>query len=99
MDVKEEQPLKQYPPKLVTEEGIVMDFKEEQPPKHLFPKLVTEEGIVMDFKEEQSPKHCSPKLVTVKDTPPSVTLAGITTSIGDFLHCKSTAVSVSVSNS
>ena len=30
MDVKESQPLKQYPPKLVTEEGIVMDVREQQ---------------------------------------------------------------------
>ena len=30
-DVKEEQPEKQPPPKLVTEEGIVMDVRAEQP--------------------------------------------------------------------
>ena len=30
MDVKEEQPKKQLPPKLVTEEGMSIDVKEEQ---------------------------------------------------------------------
>ena len=54
---REEQPPKQYSPKLVTEDGIVMDVKEEQNPKHQFPKLVTEDGIVMDVKEEQSSKQ------------------------------------------
>ena len=31
MDVREEQPSKQYFPKLVTEDGILMDVREEQP--------------------------------------------------------------------
>ena len=30
MDVREEQSLKQYSPKLVTEDGILMDVREEQ---------------------------------------------------------------------
>ena len=33
MDVREEQPLKQPSPKLVTEEGISIDVREEQPAK------------------------------------------------------------------
>ena len=31
MDVREEQTAKQYSPKLVTEDGILMDVREEQP--------------------------------------------------------------------
>ena len=34
MDVREEQPIKQATPKLVTEDGILMDVREEQPKKH-----------------------------------------------------------------
>ena len=75
-----------------------MDVKEEQFLKHLYPKLITEDGIVMDVNEEQPLKHSSPKLVTVKDTSSYVTLAGITTSIGELEHPKSTAVFASVSN-
>ena len=41
MDVREEQPLKQDLPKLVTEDGILMDVREEQPQKQYSPKLVT----------------------------------------------------------
>ena len=47
MDVREEQYAKQYSPKLVTEDGILMDVREEQPIKHHSPKLVTEEGITV----------------------------------------------------
>ena len=53
----------------------------------------------MDVREEQLLKQSSPKLVTVKNAPSYVTLAGITTSIGELEHFKSTAVFVSVSNS
>ena len=45
MDVKRLQPEKQYPPKLVTELGMVMEGKLLQPEKQLSPKLVTELGI------------------------------------------------------
>ena len=45
--VKPKQQSKQYPPKLVTELGIVMLVKPEQNQKHPFPKLVTELGIVV----------------------------------------------------
>ena len=53
MDVREEQPSKQYSPKLVTEDGILMDLREEQYSKHHVPKLFTEDGILMDVREEQ----------------------------------------------
>ena len=52
--VKPKQQSKQYPPKLVTELGIVMLVKPEQSPKQSFPKLVTELGIVMLVKPEHS---------------------------------------------
>ena len=64
MDVREEQPPKQYSPKLVTEDGILMDAREEHALKQYSPKLVTEDGILMDVREEQLPKQFSPKLVT-----------------------------------
>ena len=64
MDVREEQYAKQYLPKLVTEDGILMDVREEQPPKQYPPKLVTEDGILMDMREEHPEKQPSPKLVT-----------------------------------
>ena len=64
MDVREEHPEKQDPPKNVTEDGILMDVREEQSTKQDSPKLVTEDGILMDVREEQPPKHHSPKLVT-----------------------------------
>ena len=51
--LREEQAAKQYFPKLVTEDGILMDVREEQSLKHLSPKLVTEDGILMDVREEQ----------------------------------------------
>ena len=51
--LREEHSSKQYPPKLVTEDGILMDAREEQYEKHLSPKLVTEDGILMDVREEQ----------------------------------------------
>ena len=54
MDVREEQRAKQHPPKLVTEDGILMDVREEQYAKQYSPKLVTEDGILMDVREEQS---------------------------------------------
>ena len=41
MDVREVQPKKQAPPKLVTEDGILMDVREEQLEKHHPSKLVT----------------------------------------------------------
>ena len=44
---------KQYFPKLVTENGILMDAREEQREKHHAPKLVTEDGILMDVREER----------------------------------------------
>ena len=47
MDVREEQPLKQFSPKLVTEDGILMDVREEQPSKQYSSKLVTEDGITV----------------------------------------------------
>ena len=47
IDLREEQPLKQYFPKLVTEDGILMDVREEQPLKQYSPKLVTEDGITV----------------------------------------------------
>ena len=53
MDVREEHPEKQDPPKNVTEDGILMDVREEQFAKQLSPKLVTEDGILMDLREEQ----------------------------------------------
>ena len=55
MDAREEQSLKQYPSKLVTEDGILMDAREEHPEKQNSPKLVTEDGILMDVREEQNP--------------------------------------------
>ena len=64
MDVREEQPPKQYSPKLVTEDGILMDAREEQLAKQAHPKLVTEDGILMDVREEHPAKHPFPKLVT-----------------------------------
>ena len=51
--LREEQCEKQYPPKLVTEDGILMDVREEHPEKQDPPKLVTEDGILMDVREEQ----------------------------------------------
>ena len=51
--LREEQPSKQFFPKLVTEEGILMDVREEQFLKQRPPKLVTEDGILMDVREEQ----------------------------------------------
>ena len=51
--LREEQCEKQYPPKRVTEDGILMDVREEQPIKQPSPKLVTEDGILMDVREEQ----------------------------------------------
>ena len=62
--VKPKQQSKQYPPKLVTELGIVMLVKPEQSPKQYSPKLVTELGIVMLVNPEQPEKQPSPKLVT-----------------------------------
>ena len=53
MDVREEQEAKHHPPKLVTEDGILMDVREEQEAKHHSPKPVTEDGILMDVREEQ----------------------------------------------
>ena len=64
MDAREEHSQKQDPPKLVTEDGILMDVREEQPPKQYPPKLVTEDGILMDMREEHPEKQPSPKLVT-----------------------------------
>ena len=64
MDVREEQPPKQFIPKLVTEDGILMDVREEQPPKQDHPNLVTEDGILMDVREEQPAKQFFPKLLT-----------------------------------
>ena len=64
MDVREEQPLKQEDPKLVTEDGMSMDVREEQYWKHLSPKLVTEDGMSMDVREEQPSKQEYPKLFT-----------------------------------
>ena len=52
--VKPKQQSKQYPPKLVTELGIVMLVNPEQPEKQPSPKLVTELGIVVLVKPEQS---------------------------------------------
>ena len=40
MDVREEQPTKQFFSKLVTEDGILMDVREEHPEKQDPPKLV-----------------------------------------------------------
>ena len=62
--LREEQPAKHHPPKLITENGILMDVREEQYAKHLSPKLVTEDGILMDVREEQPLKQERPKLVT-----------------------------------
>ena len=45
--LREEQCEKQYPPKRVTEDGILMDVREEQPIKQPSPKLVTEDGIAV----------------------------------------------------
>ena len=50
MDVREGQSLKQRPPKLVTEDGILMDVREEQKENARSPILVTEFGIVIDSK-------------------------------------------------
>ena len=47
MDVREEQYAKQFIPKLVTEDGILMDVREEQSEKQYSPKLVTEDGITV----------------------------------------------------
>ena len=52
--LREEQSEKQYSPKLVTEEGILMDVREEHSRKQYFPKLVTEDGTLMDVREEHS---------------------------------------------
>ena len=52
--LREKQLSKQAPPKLVTEEGILMDVREEQSEKHHSPKLVTEDGILMDAREEHT---------------------------------------------
>ena len=41
MDVREEQSLKQFSPKNVTEDGILMDLREEQLKKQEFPKRIT----------------------------------------------------------
>ena len=62
--LREKQPKKQWYPKFVTEDGILMDVREEQYAKQFIPKLVTEDGILMDVREEQSEKQYSPKLVT-----------------------------------
>ena len=51
--LREEQKLKHFSPKLVTEDGILMDVREEQYLKQYPPKLVTEDGILMDVREEQ----------------------------------------------
>ena len=67
--LREEQDLKQFSPKLVTEDGILMDVREEQYAKQDFPKLVTEDGILMDVREEQDFKQLSPKLVSLYATP------------------------------
>ena len=64
MDLREAQYEKHHPPKLVTEDGILMDVREKQLEKQPSPKLVTEDGILMDVREEHSVKHHSPKLVT-----------------------------------
>ena len=65
IDSREEQPLKQESPKLVTEDGMSMDVRDLQPLKHLSPKLVTEDGMVIDVREEQPLKQAFPKLVTL----------------------------------
>ena len=62
--LREEQDLKQFSPKLVTEDGILMDVREEQREKQFSPKLVTEDGILMDVREEQPIKQFAPKRVT-----------------------------------
>ena len=63
MEVKLLQSSKQYPPKLVTELGMVMEVKLLQPSKQYHPKLVTELGMVMEVKLLQPLKHPSPKRV------------------------------------
>ena len=67
--LREEQKSKQYSPKLITEDGILMDVREEHALKQYFPKLVTEDGILMDVREEHPEKQDPPKLVMLYTTP------------------------------
>ena len=80
MEVRPVQSLKHEPPKLVTEEGMVMEVRPVQPQKHASPKLVTEEGMVMEVRPLHSEKHSSPKLVTVYFVPFTDISSGTTTS-------------------